>query len=246
MIIKKNTFFFKTKTCSNDDDLFISCNDRSGKMFHNICMSAVAVSLRWAGCSTWASCFNFFSSEEDWLLFKGLLQGDSFIWVIVSEKNKKKIDISWYNITCRAKMLSAEFLTQHAKCTKYSVIEIVYFSFEICCISPTPTSCYIYHSFNLHHFMGMAYSADYTTLWAYRYQADSKLITFSLLKFSCKITGKENISKFGLLKFLPRLASALSMKSCIIYLPCPSKARSYMYHCTKIDFFSSTIIFLYV
>ena len=33
-------FFFKTKNCSNDD-LFISCDDRIGKMLHNICMSAV-------------------------------------------------------------------------------------------------------------------------------------------------------------------------------------------------------------
>ena len=48
MIIKKtpkNTFFFfKTKNCSNDDP-FISCNDRIGKMLHNICISAVAISL---------------------------------------------------------------------------------------------------------------------------------------------------------------------------------------------------------
>ena len=41
MIIKKKKFF-KTKTCSNDDP-FISCNDRIGKMLHNICISAVAV-----------------------------------------------------------------------------------------------------------------------------------------------------------------------------------------------------------
>ena len=42
-------FFFKTKNCSNDD-IFISCDDRIGKMLHNICMSAVAMSLRWASC----------------------------------------------------------------------------------------------------------------------------------------------------------------------------------------------------
>ena len=35
-------FFFKTTNCSNDD-IFISCDDRIGKMLHNICMSAVAV-----------------------------------------------------------------------------------------------------------------------------------------------------------------------------------------------------------
>ena len=49
-------FFFKIKNCLNDD-LFISCNDRIGKMLHNICISAVAISLRWATCGPWASCF---------------------------------------------------------------------------------------------------------------------------------------------------------------------------------------------
>ena len=49
-------FFFKTKNCSNDD-IFISCDDRIGKMLHNICMSAVAMSLRWAHRGPWASCF---------------------------------------------------------------------------------------------------------------------------------------------------------------------------------------------
>ena len=43
---KKNTFFFfKTKNCSNNDP-FVSCNDRIGKMLHNICIPAVAISLR--------------------------------------------------------------------------------------------------------------------------------------------------------------------------------------------------------
>ena len=46
MVIKNNTFFvFKTKNCSNDDP-FISCNNRIGNMLHNICISAVAISLR--------------------------------------------------------------------------------------------------------------------------------------------------------------------------------------------------------
>ena len=49
-------FFFKTKNCSNDD-IFISCDDRIGKMLHNICMSAVAMSLRWANRCPWASCY---------------------------------------------------------------------------------------------------------------------------------------------------------------------------------------------
>ena len=45
IIIKTTFFFFKTKNCSNDDP-FISCNDRIEKMLHNICISAVAISLR--------------------------------------------------------------------------------------------------------------------------------------------------------------------------------------------------------
>ena len=49
-------FFFKSKNCSNDD-IFISCDDRIGKMLHNICMSAVAMSLRWANRGPCASCF---------------------------------------------------------------------------------------------------------------------------------------------------------------------------------------------
>ena len=48
-------FFFKIKNCLNDD-LFISCDDRIGKKLHNICISAVAMSLRWATRGPWASC----------------------------------------------------------------------------------------------------------------------------------------------------------------------------------------------
>ena len=48
-------FFFKIKNCLNDDH-FISCNDRIGKMLHNRCMSAIAMSLRWVTRGTWASC----------------------------------------------------------------------------------------------------------------------------------------------------------------------------------------------
>ena len=59
-------FFFKTKNCWNDD-IFISCDDRTGKMLHNICMSAVAMSLRWANRGPWASCF-FFSWNVLWQL----------------------------------------------------------------------------------------------------------------------------------------------------------------------------------
>ena len=49
-------FFFKIKNCLKVD-LFISCDDRTGKMLHNICISAVAMSLRWATRGPWASCF---------------------------------------------------------------------------------------------------------------------------------------------------------------------------------------------
>ena len=55
-------FFFKTKNCSNND-IFISCDDRIGKMLHNICMSAVAMSLRWANRGPWASCVLVFFSH---------------------------------------------------------------------------------------------------------------------------------------------------------------------------------------
>ena len=47
-------FFFKIKNCLKVD-LFISCDDRAGKMLHNICISAM--SLRWATRGPWASCF---------------------------------------------------------------------------------------------------------------------------------------------------------------------------------------------
>ena len=51
--------FFKIKNCLNDD-LFISCNDNFEKVLHNICISAVAMSLRWATRGPWASFFFFF------------------------------------------------------------------------------------------------------------------------------------------------------------------------------------------
>ena len=54
---QKKTLFFKSKNCSNDNP-FIGCNDRIGKMFHNICISAVAVSLRWVSRGLWTSCFS--------------------------------------------------------------------------------------------------------------------------------------------------------------------------------------------
>ena len=67
-------FFFKTKNCSSDD-IFISCDDRIGKMLHNICMSAVAMSPRWANRGPWASCINFpatvlFTCIKSWFFRK--------------------------------------------------------------------------------------------------------------------------------------------------------------------------------
>ena len=58
-------FFFKTKNCSNDD-LFIGCDDRIGKMLHNICISAVVMSHRWASCGPWASCLEFPLNLKFW------------------------------------------------------------------------------------------------------------------------------------------------------------------------------------
>ena len=37
----------------------LPCHNSIGKMLHAICISAVAVSLRWASCGPWASCFFF-------------------------------------------------------------------------------------------------------------------------------------------------------------------------------------------
>ena len=37
----------------------LPCHKSIGKMLHAICISAVAVSLRWASCGPWASCFSF-------------------------------------------------------------------------------------------------------------------------------------------------------------------------------------------
>ena len=56
-------FFFKTKNCSNDD-IFISCDDRIGKMLHNICMSAVAMSLRWTNRGPWPLVIIYLSSDR--------------------------------------------------------------------------------------------------------------------------------------------------------------------------------------
>ena len=44
----------------------LPCHKSIGKMLHAICISAVAVSLRWASCGPWASCF-FFVALTLWL-----------------------------------------------------------------------------------------------------------------------------------------------------------------------------------
>ena len=45
--------------------IFSLVDDRIGKMLHNICMSAVAMSLRWANRGPWASC-HYFSLGRRW------------------------------------------------------------------------------------------------------------------------------------------------------------------------------------
>ena len=73
-------FLFKTKNCSNDD-IFISCDDRIGKMLHNICMFAVAMSLRWANRGPWASCLH--------ILWFCMIHLSSRIILFISGKQEK-------------------------------------------------------------------------------------------------------------------------------------------------------------
>ena len=42
----------------------LPCHKSIGKMLHAICISAVAVSLRWASCGPWASCLNCLLSRQ--------------------------------------------------------------------------------------------------------------------------------------------------------------------------------------
>ena len=55
--INNNNNNNKTNTIllQNQELLKWCCNERIGKMLHNICISAVAISLRWE--SAWASCY---------------------------------------------------------------------------------------------------------------------------------------------------------------------------------------------
>ena len=118
-------FFFKTKNCSNDD-IFISCDDRIGKMLHNICMSAVAMSLRWANRGPWASCYYYSLT----LLLSGLIQQMANWWYFSYSFSENRLwhfmqiaslgdnlhemskPIFWEK---KFKMLFAEFFTQHTK-----------------------------------------------------------------------------------------------------------------------------------
>ena len=92
-------FFFKTKNCSNDD-IFISCDDRIGKMLHNICMSAVAMSLRWANRGPWASCILWYkllqTSNEISASLQMLLSGTKSV---TTPTNMAQTD-SWSLCTC--------------------------------------------------------------------------------------------------------------------------------------------------
>ena len=69
-------FFFKTKNCSNDD-IFISCDDRIWKMLHNICMSAVAMPVRWANRGPWASCLISAQKHRLWYSLEPPRRGGS-------------------------------------------------------------------------------------------------------------------------------------------------------------------------
>ena len=82
-------FFFKTSNCLNDDP-FISCNDRIGKkMLHNNCISAVAVSLRWANRGPWTSYSYFCSKHRLWVLVR--TASTTFYYIKVGFKGVKII-----------------------------------------------------------------------------------------------------------------------------------------------------------
>ena len=69
-------FFFKTKNCSNDD-IFISCDDRIGKMLHNICMSAVAIVTQVS--ESWpVGLLFFFGIWVSWWAYQNFVQNMHF------------------------------------------------------------------------------------------------------------------------------------------------------------------------
>ena len=115
-------FFFKTKNCSNDD-IFISCYDRIGKMLHNICVSAVAMSLRWANRGPGASCF-FFTSlggsvgcASDWWLRGWEFNTTPQVGNILSRKLIMKYFLWSFFPFCWYKKGSCQFLAK--ECAQY-------------------------------------------------------------------------------------------------------------------------------
>ena len=88
-------FFFKTKNCSNDD-IFISWDDRIGKMLHNICMSAVAVSLRWANRGPWAFCYFLFFIFINFFLARSLVRTEFNISIPCANSASDQLTIFSY------------------------------------------------------------------------------------------------------------------------------------------------------
>ena len=70
---KKTTHSSSNPWTAQNGDPFISCIDRIGKMLHNICISAVAISLRWVSHGPWAFLFICAFSITKWLLNEWLL-----------------------------------------------------------------------------------------------------------------------------------------------------------------------------
>ena len=87
-------FFFKTKNCSNDD-IFISCDDRIWIMLHNICMSAVAMSLRWANRGPWASCLLFLCFMEIPVIDANSVNPDQTLWHLDLGQHCLPITLLW-------------------------------------------------------------------------------------------------------------------------------------------------------
>ena len=96
-------FFFKTKNCSNDD-IFISCVDRIGKILQNICMSAVAMSLRWANRGPWASCFSW----QDYAPFLSYGPLKKYGCNLVSKISQKLLKLEPWNLMNRLVVMSGQ------------------------------------------------------------------------------------------------------------------------------------------
>ena len=102
-------FFFKTKNCSNND-IFISCDDRIGKMLHNICSVCSGYVTQVSEPWPVGLLFLFSSDNRIWHFMQIVSIGDNlheihFAWNVnsyFSGKNKQK----YFN------MLSAKYFTQ--------------------------------------------------------------------------------------------------------------------------------------